>query len=99
MPKVDLKQNYRYTDGRLYRAGKDVEVPEGFEAWRRGEDASGATAESAQAGAETWPYADVLASAGFRTWEQIENATGEELLAVDGIGPKRLGEIRAYKGA
>jgi cytoskeletal protein RodZ len=28
MPKIDLQFNVRHTDGNLYRAGKDVEVPQ-----------------------------------------------------------------------
>ncbi len=100
MPKVDLKQNYRYTNGRLYRAGKEVEVPEGFEAWRTGgTKAATSSAGSGEGGAETFPYADVLAPAGFRTWAQVQDASDEALLDVDGIGPKRLGEIRAWKPA
>ena len=95
MPKVDLKQNYRYTDGRLYRAGKDVEVPEGFEAWRTG-SSKPATSEGGATGEEAKPipYSDVLAAHGFKTPEQIRGASDEELLDVDGIGPARLREIR-----
>lgn len=94
MPKVDLKQNYRYTDGRLYRAGKDVEVPAGFEAWRTGADKPAAVS-SGGAGdeKEEIPYAELLAAKGFRTAAQIRGASDDELLG-DGIGPARLREIR-----
>lgn len=61
--------------------------------------ASTDTAESGSGEAETWPYPEALAAAGFTTWEQIASAKDEDLLAVDGIGQKRLSEIRAYKGA
>ena len=96
MPRVDLKQNYRYTDGRLYRAGKDVEVPDGFEAWRTGADKPASASGGGAAGEEKngIPYADVLAAQGFRTPAQIRGASDEELLDVDGIGPARLREIR-----
>jgi hypothetical protein len=36
MPQMDLKQNFRYTDGTLYRAGKNVKVPDGFAEWASG---------------------------------------------------------------
>lgn len=51
MPKMDLKQNYRYTDGNLYRAGKGVQVPDGFRAWLKGEaPADTATTDAAAGG-------------------------------------------------
>lgn len=94
MSKVDLKQNYRYTDGRLYRAGKEVEVPEGFEAWRTGAEKPAPSGGGEGGEKKEIPYADVLAAQGFTTPEQIRSASDEELLDVDGIGPARLREIR-----
>lgn len=39
---------------------------------------------------------DDLLKQHFRRIEDVENASDEELLAIDGIGPKTLEEIREY---
>lgn len=44
-----------------------------------------------------YPYADVLSTGGFKDWTAVSGATDEQILALDGIGPARLAEIRAYK--
>ncbi len=46
----------------------------------------------------TYPYADLLAGGGFKDWSAVKNATDEEILGVDGIGPAKLKEIRAFEG-
>lgn len=87
-------------EGGIYIVGKGTEAryvdASGKDTTRQKSDAS---QNGGQGGSETWPYADVLAPAGFRTWAQVQDATDEALLDVDGIGPKRLGEIRAWKPA
>lgn len=47
---------------------------------------------------ETYPYADLLAAGGFNDWQAVQKASDESLDAVEGIGPGRIAEIRAYKG-
>lgn len=42
--------------------------------------------------------AKILNDAGYDSDEAIRNASDEELLAIDGIGPKKLEEIRAEVG-
>lgn len=44
------------------------------------------------------PYADLLAGAGYDTPEKVRAASDGDLLGIEGIGPARLAEIRAYKG-
>ncbi len=57
------------------------------------------TADAAEPETETtYPYADLLSAAGLNDWAAVQKATDEDLLAVDGIGPARLAEVRAYKG-
>lgn len=41
--------------------------------------------------------ADVLINAGYTTLEAVHTASDEALLAIAGIGPKRLKEIRSWK--
>ena len=111
MPRMDLKQNYRFTDGHLYRAGKGVQVPEGFVAWLSGpviesyrrEPAGPAAGDAIDASSDVTspvrehPYADLLAKSGFGDWVAVHSASDDDLLAIDGIGPKRLAEIRDWE--
>lgn len=43
------------------------------------------------------PYASLLEEAGYGSPEAVRKASDEDLLAIEGIGPTRLAEIRAYK--
>ena len=45
---------------------------------------------------EDMPYRDALIDDGFDTVEAINNATDEELVAINGIGYKALEKIRSY---
>jgi hypothetical protein len=49
-------------------------------------------------GGSQMPYADLLMPAPFVNEDAVRAATDEEILAVQGIGPTRLAEIRAFKG-
>lgn len=44
------------------------------------------------------PYAELLAGAGFDTPQKVQDASDAKILEIEGIGPARLAEIRAYKG-
>lgn len=46
----------------------------------------------------TYPSADLLAAGGYKDWSAVKAAKDEDLLALEGIGPVRLAEIRAYRG-
>lgn len=111
MPKMDLRQNYR-RGGVLYRAGKGVEVPDHIAQWIRGEGPKapgaftvGSTATvslpSIRQGAEGLPegylYRDILDGGGFKSHQAVQDASDEALLALDGIGPARLRELRAFE--
>lgn len=45
---------------------------------------------------EEYPRRDLLVAHEYFSIEQVEAATDEALLAIDGIGPKRLQEIRSF---
>lgn len=45
---------------------------------------------------DKYPRRDLLVSNGFYSIEAVERASDNELLAIDGIGPKTLQEIRTY---
>lgn len=45
---------------------------------------------------EGYPQRDMLVTHEYFSVEAVEAANDEELLAIDGIGPKRLKEIRTY---
>jgi len=45
---------------------------------------------------EDFPGDKALMAAGITTREEVETLGDEDLLAVDGIGPKTLSEIRGY---
>lgn len=42
------------------------------------------------------PYRDALLEAGFKTLDALNNATDDDITAVNGIGYKALEKIRAY---
>lgn len=44
--------------------------------------------------AADFPSREILAAAGYKTLEQVKGATDEQLLALDGIGPAKLEQIR-----
>ena len=45
---------------------------------------------------EDLPYRDALSEAGFETLDAINDATDDDIIAVNGIGYKALEKIRAY---
>ena len=47
---------------------------------------------------EDFPVRDLLIEHGFDSVEKIKAASNEQLLEIDGVGPKRLTEIRAEIG-
>lgn len=87
-----LKTPFWDQNGRLYRPG--AEIPS--EALRP--SSAKASAPETEGEAATYPYADVLSEGGFADWDAVKSASDEDILAVNGIGPTRLKEIRAYKG-
>lgn len=91
MPTMNLKQDYRYTDGRLYRRGEGRTVPDGFEQWLNGPQPDAASALP-----KDFPAQELL-SQRYGSVQAVKSATDEELLGVEGIGPARLREIRAYR--
>lgn len=54
--------------------------------------------DGAQDAGDDYPSADILRAGGFKDWQAVQGASDDDLLAVDGIGPSRLKEIRAHKG-
>lgn len=98
MPKIDLKTPV-WSEGKLYRPGKGVEVPQALYAVLSPSKAPAAReGGGAKQDAETYPDAELLAAGGFKTWDEVEEASDDDLLALDGIGPARLARIRAWKG-
>jgi hypothetical protein len=91
MPTVDLRQDYRF-GGRLYRSGRNVEVPAAL-AQRIGGETLDAPPQRAGG---ALPYADLLIPKPFKNEDAVRAASDDEITAVDGIGPARLAEIRAY---
>lgn len=47
---------------------------------------------------DDFPVRDLLADAGLETLERVRAASDDDLLALDGVGPKRLREIREAAG-
>lgn len=93
MPTIVLKTPVWDENGKLYRPGK-VEVPEAL-AKRLGKSTEGKTVEEKPQ--DAYPYADILSAGGYKDWAAVNKATDEQLLALDGIGPARLKEIREFK--
>ena len=57
-----------------------------------------AAAETKSAGTDLpsdFPERDLIVGSEFRTLEALKNATDQELLDIDGIGPAKLKAIRA----
>lgn len=75
--------------------GKEVAAPSKSEA-KAEDERKAAPAVAPAPGA--YPYAEVLTAGGFKDWAAVNKATDEQLLALDGIGPARLKEIREFKG-
>lgn len=107
MPKMDLRQNYR-RGGVLYRAGKGVDVPDHVAQWIRGEGPKAAAPKAPPVppsgdGEDSLPegylYRDILDGGGFKSHQAVQDASDEALLALDGIGPARLRELRAFEPA
>jgi hypothetical protein len=99
MPNMDLKQNFRF-GGKLYRAGRGVEIPSALYAALNPDAGGGEGGEGGASGAEgaAMPYADLLIPKHFADEDAVDAASDEDLLAIDGIGPKRLAEIREFFG-
>lgn len=55
-----------------------------------------AASRAAPVGGSQMPYADLLMPVPFVTEEAVRSATDAEILAIQGIGPTRLAEIREY---
>lgn len=90
--------------GQLYGPGENVLVP--LELAKAlglaGEDAAYRTVQAVDTGEEygiefgdDFPEAEVLREAGYTTTEAVQDASDEELLALEGIGPSKLRQIRA----
>jgi hypothetical protein len=77
MPKVDLRQDYRAEDGKLYRRGKGVEVPASLAKAVRAAPAARA-AEETPAGATVDALADVELTPAAKTRAQEEGLTAED---------------------
>jgi hypothetical protein len=87
-------------DKTLYRPGRrNVADSHAKELGLLSTDAGGgeAAGEASKAAAVTYPHADLLASNGFSGWDAVKDASDADLLKIDGIGPTRLAEIRAWK--
>jgi predicted flap endonuclease-1-like 5' DNA nuclease len=97
MPKMDLSQNYRFGN-KLYRAGRDVEIPADLYAALNLKDESAVNRNADDAERTAMPYAELLIPKHFADEDAIDAASDEDLLAIDGVGPKRLAEIREYFG-
>jgi predicted flap endonuclease-1-like 5' DNA nuclease len=101
MPTLDLKQDYRDENGKLFRAGKGVKISDslakmlGTGSTVKGE---GSAPPDTGAGRSAMPYADILIPKHFADEDAVDAASDEDLLAIDGIGPKRLAEIREFFG-
>jgi predicted flap endonuclease-1-like 5' DNA nuclease len=102
MPSMDLRQNYRF-GGKLYRAGRSVDIPAALYA-ALNPDATTAEDSPARDGSgkaesdSAMPYADLLIPRHFADEDAVDAASDADLIAIDGIGPKRLAEIREYFG-
>lgn len=84
-------------DGTLYRQGtRNVSEAHAVELNLPGARTS-APAEPKVA--ESYPYADLLAANGFPSWGAVQAASDDQLLAINGIGQRRVDEIRSHKPA
>lgn len=96
MARMDLKQDYRF-QGKLFRAGRNVEVPDALaKTLGSGDDGGAGLTPPAAASKGNMPYADLLIPKSFKDEQAVSAASDEQILAVDGIGPARLAEIREY---
>jgi DNA uptake protein ComE-like DNA-binding protein len=86
-----------YLVGKKYvdASGKEMKKSAVSEAGKASDESGTETAEASAAPASSTPYADALAKAGYDTDTKIRAASDEDLLAVEGIGPARLAEIRS----
>lgn len=96
MPKADLDSAWRDGDD-VYGPGENVEMPERvYELLKERGAFSEEQHQEELSGYDALPeeVREILASAGYSAEAQIELASDDELLAIDGIGPKRLEQIR-----
>lgn len=92
MPSMDLKQDFRYTDGRLYRKGQGVSVPDGFAAWLGGTSEEQAPPAAPQSATPEGGSAEsALSGVDFASDEAAELANAEGLTAADFEGQKGSG--------
>lgn len=78
-------------------AEEPAEEEEGDDGPAGEEEESGATVQFGSGGTplgNDFPANQLLSGAGLRTVEAVAEATDDELLAIDGIGPARLEDIR-----
>lgn len=105
MAEYTIKSPMWTADKTLYRPGRrqvsDAHAKELGLDKSASADSGASSGEASKGAAVKYPYADLLASArpkSFGSWAEVQAAPDEDLLAVDGIGPSRLEEIRAHKG-
>lgn len=93
MPKADLDSAWRDGDD-VYGPGENVELPDRVYELLKNRGVLDGQAPPSGFDALPEEIREVLASNGYSAEAQVELASDEELLALDGIGPKRLEQIR-----
>jgi predicted flap endonuclease-1-like 5' DNA nuclease len=84
--------------GGVYLVGKTLVDAEGKPVKGETPKAQANEAAANDGGASDMPYAELLIPQPFADEDAVDAASDEDLLAIDGIGPKRLAEIREYFG-
>lgn len=79
---------YKQGDKYVNAEGKEVKPPKATQP---------ETKEPAKVPTAAYPYADLLKAKGYGDWASVRAAKDEDLIAIEGIGPARLAEIRAFK--
>ena len=85
---IEISQAYTF-DGTTYRREMPREVAEKYEV-------GGVSSDDASGLPEDFPGRSALE--GYDSVAEVEDASDEELLSVDGIGESTLEDIRAYEG-
>jgi hypothetical protein len=106
MPNVNLRTPFWDKNGKLYRPGKDVEVPQSVAdalgTARTADAGPGLTGGGGKEGGDAawpdgFPSADLLQDAGVKSATDAQGMSREELVALPGIGPARADQILGWR--
>lgn len=111
MPTVDLRSPFWDKNGKLYRPGKGVEVPQSVADALAGKDSEPGTqggpgltggggkegGDAGQAWPDGFPSAELLQDAGVESAADAQGMSRDDLIGLPGIGPARADQILGWQ--